>query len=156
MICYVDDVRSMTTSDYVIVDFSQATVSALSHFIAIGMLAGQEHFSDSAELFVDPRYESFRSYMKKKGFFKEKYCSIGSFSVDSGYDMMDRAIRELKNDLPTAFFCANDSIAVGALRALRYHGISVPDQVSIIGVNDSSVAKYVSPSLSSFDCWTEC
>ncbi|ALC83667.1 MULTISPECIES: LacI family DNA-binding transcriptional regulator [Bacillus] len=160
MICYVDDVRSMTTSDYVIVDFNQATGSALSHLIAqghskIGMLAGQEHFSDSTELLVDPRYESFQSYMKKNGLFEEKYCSVGSFSVESGYHMMDRAIRELKNDLPTAFFCANDSIAVGALRALRDHGISVPDQVSIIGVNDSSVAKYISPSLSTVRVPTE-
>ncbi len=159
-ICFVDDPHSPPTSDAVVADFNQATISALAHLTEeghtkIGTLVGEEHVFDSSEVLVDPRYERFHSYMKSKGLFETKYCYKGSFSVDSGYQMMEKAIREWKEDLPTAFFCANDPIAVGALRALRDHGIEVPGRVSIIGVNDSSVAKYVSPSLSTVRVPTE-
>ncbi|MGY0692008.1 LacI family DNA-binding transcriptional regulator [Virgibacillus sp. FSP13] len=159
-ICFVDDSHPFPSYDSVVVDFHQATNSILSHLHAnghekIGMLAGEEQFSDSTSTLLDPRYESFQNYMKENGLYVEKYCFNGSFSVDSGYQMMEKAIGKLKDDLPTAFFCANDSIAIGALRALNDHGIDVPNRVSIIGFNDSSVAKYVSPSLSTVRVPTE-
>ncbi|WP_106496500.1 LacI family DNA-binding transcriptional regulator [Lentibacillus sp. Marseille-P4043] len=159
-ICFVDDSHAFPSYDSVVVDFHQATNSILSHFHAhdhmkIGMLAGEEQFSDSTSTLLDPRYESFQNYMKENGLYVEGYCFNGSFSVDSGYQMMEEAIGKLKDDLPTAFFCANDSIAIGALRALTDYRIDVPNRVSIIGFNDSSVAKYVSPSLSTMRVPTE-
>ncbi|MFT8406555.1 MAG: substrate-binding domain-containing protein, partial [Liquorilactobacillus nagelii] len=80
--------------------------------------------------------------------YKSKYVYVGKFSVESGYQMMKQAIKDLQEKLPHAFFAANDSIAVGALRALNEAGISVPDRVSMVAFNDTSIAKYVSPSLS--------
>ncbi|GGB48449.1 LacI family DNA-binding transcriptional regulator [Virgibacillus dakarensis] len=159
-VCFVDNRYAFPMYDSVVGDFHLATVSALAHFISrkhtkIGMLAGEEKFTDSTEMLADPRYESFRRYMKEKQLFKEKYCFKGPFSVDSGYQMMENAIRTLKDDLPSAFFCANDSIAIGALRALSDHRIDVPNRVEIIGFNDASVAKYVSPSLSTVRVPTE-
>ncbi|SFB01898.1 transcriptional regulator, LacI family [Lentibacillus halodurans] len=159
-ICFVDNMHALSSCDAVIADFNQATTSVLSHFMeqghsGIGMLAGEEKVPGTSEVLRDPRYESFRDYMRAKGLFNKKYCFKGAFTVGSGYDMMDSAIRMLEDDLPTAFFCANDTIAVGALRALHEHEISVPKRVSIIGFNDSSVAKYVSPSLSTVRVYTE-
>ena len=49
----------------------------------------------------------------------------------------------------------NDSMAIGCLRALLEEGISVPQRVSIIGVNDISVTKYVFPPLSTVRVYTE-
>src|SRR5699024_6398573 len=140
--------------DSVVVDFQQATMEAIDHFIkrghtCIGMLAGKETFEDGSEMPTDPRLQTFRTFMKEKQLYQEKYCFEGSFKADSGYKMMEQAIRELGDDLPTAFFCANDSIAVGALRALHESNITVPGRVEITGFNDASVAKYVYPPLSS-------
>lgn len=159
-ICFVDAIHSIPSCDSVIVDFHQATVTVLSRFMEqghtkIGMLAGEEAVAGSSDVLEDSRYTSFCSYLRAKGLFDQAYCFKGSFTVDSGYEMMDKAIRTLKKDLPTAFFCANDSIAIGALRALRDHQISVPERVSIVGFNDSSVAKYLSPSLSTIRVYTK-
>jgi LacI family transcriptional regulator len=52
--------------------------------------------------------------------------------------------------LPTAFFVAADPIAVGCLQALNEHGIAIPNTVSIVSINNISVAKYVSPPLTTF------
>ncbi len=74
----------------------------------------------------------------------------GDYSVESGYrltsDVLDRA-----NDgrLPfNALFACNDLMAVGAIRALKEHGISVPAQVEVIGFDDIELAHLVEPPLS--------
>jgi len=159
-ICFVDNIYAPLSNDSVVIDFERATVGALSYLeeaghLKIGMLAGEEYFTDSTDKLIDPRYRSFRSYMKQNNLFNGDYCFKGAFTVDSGYQMMDTAIRELRDDLPTAFYCANDSIAIGALRALNDHKIAVPDRVSVVGFNDTSIAKYVSPSLSTVRVPTE-
>lgn len=69
--------------------------------------------------------------------------------------MMKKAIVELGDNLPEAFFAANDAIAIGAVRALQEEKISIPDRVSIISFNDTSITKYVYPSLSSIKVFTE-
>ena len=50
-------------------------------------------------------------------------------------------------DLPTAIFAASDPIAIGAMKAMADHGISVPDQVSIVGFDNIHLTKYTSPPL---------
>jgi len=43
---------------------------------------------------------------------------------------------------PTAVFCGNDAIAIGALNAARKAGVAVPDEVSIIGFDDIPIADW--------------
>ncbi|ADD42952.1 LacI family DNA-binding transcriptional regulator [Stackebrandtia nassauensis] len=59
----------------------------------------------------------------------------------------EAAIRELGRDLPTAVFCVNDLVALGALRALDQRGIVVPDQISLVGYDDVEFTAMLSPSL---------
>jgi len=47
----------------------------------------------------------------------------------------------------TAVFCANDAVAVALLQASRQAGISIPDQVSVVGFDDIDLAGFVSPAL---------
>jgi LacI family transcriptional regulator len=49
--------------------------------------------------------------------------------------------------LPTAIFASNDSMAVGALSALREAEIEVPRQMSVAGFDDIPIARYVTPPL---------
>ena len=72
---------------------------------------------------------------------------LGNSRPESGYQMMEQLIQALGDELPTAFFMASDAIAVGALRSLQEHQIAVPDRVSLISFNDTSIAKYVFPAL---------
>jgi LacI family transcriptional regulator len=50
-------------------------------------------------------------------------------------------------DPPTALFCANDLMAVGALEAVRERGLEVPRQVSVVGYDDQDIARYTQPAL---------
>jgi len=79
----------------------------------------------------------------------------GSFTTSDGYRLMKQAIKDHPRDLPQAFFAANDSLAIGALRALQEAGIKVPEQVSLISFNDTAIAKQVFPQLSAVTVFTE-
>ncbi len=70
---------------------------------------------------------------------------LGEFSIDWGA----AAARELvsRGDLPDAVVCGNDEIAVGVIRELRRHGLAVPDDVLVTGFDDTPIATYIEPAL---------
>ena len=54
----------------------------------------------------------------------------------------------LKSGLsPTACLCSNDVIAIGAMRAIREFGLTVPGDISIISMDDINVGQYLDPTL---------
>ncbi|GAC1470605.1 MAG: LacI family DNA-binding transcriptional regulator [Chloroflexota bacterium] len=67
------------------------------------------------------------------------------FHIDGGYAAA-RALLALPS-APTAIFCFNDHMAVGALRAARERGVHVPRDLSIVGFDDVQLASAVSPAL---------
>ena len=73
--------------------------------------------------------------------------AAGDFTQASGAAAA-RALLALP-ERPTALFAANDSMAIGALRALREAGLAVPGDVAVAGFDDTPVAEYVSPALTS-------
>jgi LacI family transcriptional regulator len=146
--------------DSVISNFEKATVNVLDYFLnqghkKIGYIGGREIFKDHTSEIPDLREAAFKSYLKRRQLFNESYVYIDTFSVNSGYALMKKAIKEHKENLPTAFFVGNDPLAIGCLKALHEENIAVPDRVSIIGVNDISFSKYVFPPLSTVKVYTE-
>lgn len=143
--------------DSVVVDFESATKKILNYFISrghynIGMISGVEDFVGQM---MDPREMTFRLYLSEHGLLDESYVYTGKFTVDAGYEMMKTAISRGINSLPTAFFAANDKLAIGALRALIEENIPVPTRVNIIGMNDLYICKYLNPPLSTVKVYTE-
>jgi DNA-binding LacI/PurR family transcriptional regulator len=69
----------------------------------------------------------------------------GDLSEASGYRAIYQA---LAKGLPfTAVFAANDLMAIGAMSALRSASLAVPEDVSVVGFDDITIAAYVSPGL---------
>jgi LacI family transcriptional regulator len=68
------------------------------------------------------------------------------FSRDGG----EQAAHTLLDQAPglTAIFALNDSMAIGALAALRARGIAVPEQISLVGFDDIPITRDVTPALS--------
>lgn len=69
----------------------------------------------------------------------------GDWAATSGYQALQQLI-ELPSP-PTAIFAQNDRMAIGVLRAARELGISVPDELSVIGVDDMPLSSYFDPPL---------
>ena len=70
---------------------------------------------------------------------------VGDFSMESGYIMMKEILK--LEDRPTAVFCGNDSIAMGAYKAIRENKLKIPEDISIIGFNDLKLSQYFIPPL---------
>ncbi|MGO9410018.1 MAG: GntR family transcriptional regulator [Spirochaetia bacterium] len=68
------------------------------------------------------------------------------WSAEAGYTAMKRLLG--RNRELSAVFCANDLLAIGALSALAERSLTVPDDVSVLGFDDSELARHASPPLS--------
>lgn len=152
-LCFIDSDQMSAGADSVIIDFEYAVCSVIDEIISlghkkIGFLGGEEYTQDQPHPLKDPRKEIFRRELERLHLYNGNYFYAGPFSTDSGQKMMSQALLDHPEDLPTIFFAANDSIGIGAMRELQNKQIAVPERVSIIGFNDSNVARYVYPALS--------
>ncbi len=106
---------------------------------------------------IEGNKEFESSEYRKKGYLKalednnieinEDYIISGRYELLSGYENMKKLLK--LDDRPTAVFCSNDDIGVGAMKAIFDEGLSVPEDISIIGFDDSNFCNYVTPPLTS-------
>lgn len=91
------------------------------------------------------RLRGYRQALQEGGGQVQGYEIAGDFSEASGYDAAKRifALRPR----PTAIFASNDSMALGALSALREMGVAVPQDIALAGFDDIPVARYLTPAL---------
>lgn len=130
-------------------DFEHAVYSALDYLTELGhkkiaFLGGKEYVGNH-ELITDARTTAYKKYMKHRKMDYKDYFKEGSFTFESGYNMMNELFHE--GNIPTAVFAANDVIALGAMKAIRENGLTIPDDISVIGFNDEETSAYIQPPL---------
>lgn len=77
----------------------------------------------------------------------ESYIRFGDFSFDAGYASM-RSIYEESIELPTVVLAASDLMAIGAMQSAFHLGLSVPEDISVMGIDDTEIGRYSRPPLS--------
>ena len=77
--------------------------------------------------------------------FDEALVRHGTFSRASGYDAMQSLLQLTAR--PSAVFVGSDTVAFGAMAAVRDAGLRVPDDVAIVGFDDEPMASDVTPPL---------
>ena len=142
-----------------VVDFAQGVQLIVDQFIKekherIGILSGMEYTKGSRHEIDDPRFLVFREYLTRLKLYNEADHLQGAFTIEGGYTAM-KTYLESHTDYPTAFFASSDALAIGAMRAIQGHGLRIPEDISVIGFNDVSVAKYVTPALTTVKVYTE-
>jgi len=68
------------------------------------------------------------------------YTFAGAYSFEAGRKEMQRLLDAPSVPVAEAYFCGDDVLSIGALSAIRDRGLSVPDDVGIIGLNDMEMA----------------
>ncbi len=80
----------------------------------------------------------------------ERLFFEGDFEEASGRQAMKHFLQQ---DLPfTAVVCANDEMAAGAMDTARSQGLSIPDDISVIGYDNVEFTNYLHPRLTSIGC----
>jgi LacI family transcriptional regulator len=132
------------------VDNVQAAVKAVDHLLALGhRCVGMITNAPLVYAASQQRLEGYRRGLRKAGIaYREELVREGNFDEESGYG----AIRDLlaMNDPPTAAFVASDMVAMGALRALHDCGVRVPEDMAIVGFDDITAARFITPGLTTF------
>jgi len=131
-------------------DEAQTVDLALSHLWELGHrriahIAGPTETDDIALR----RRDAFESWTHGRGVFDPALVARGG-SWEGGADLgaVLAGWRSL-TDPPTAVFCANDALAVALVDAARRAGLSVPGDVSVVGVDNSPAAMECRPPLTS-------
>ncbi|MDR9856257.1 substrate-binding domain-containing protein [Paenibacillus sp. VCA1] len=132
---------------FVKVDDRQAAYQATDYLIQkghrqIAMIGGTK----TDKIAGIPRLEGYRQALEDNGIgFAESRVAYGDFALDSGR----RAMEELLAVAPpfTAVFAASDEMAIGAMGLALERGIRVPEDISVIGYDDLSIARMIFPPL---------
>ncbi len=96
------------------------------------------------------RLKGYSDAMLAHGLFsKELIAPASGYAEKDGYAAMERLLSSSKP--PTAVFCANDNLAIGALSALARRGLRVPQDVSLLGYGNTIGSMSCQPQLSSVD-----
>ncbi|GAA0367076.1 LacI family DNA-binding transcriptional regulator [Microbispora corallina] len=121
-----------------------ASEIALAHLLALGhtqvalLLGPPDHVPSQRKL------AAFRAYARANGVeLPADHVEHTMFSLEGGHAAAARMVRRGI----TGIVCASDVLALGAIRAARRAGLSVPDDVSVIGYDDSALMNCTDPPL---------
>ena len=139
--------RSFRTN-MVSIDENTAMESIIRHLASQGVasvayLAGKEVSFESAELFT-----MFHTQVRTAGLHTvSAWNRFGDSTVQRGFDCTIRLFGEYGH--PDAIVCADDTIAFGVMMALHALGMSVPEDIKVVGYNDSPIAAATLPTMTS-------
>lgn len=140
--CYVDTDRF----DSLNIDNFGGAYEMTRHLLShghkhIAIIKGTEKNIDAAE-----RLRGFNvAFSEHSNGAGARYEISGNFTEVSGYDAVKQILALTPR--PTAIFASNDSMAIGALSALRDSGLHVPNDIALAGFDDVPIASYMTPGL---------
>ena len=140
----IDNQKNHPAVSSVTVDNFKGGYEAAKHLIDLGHrsiahIQGPQYFLSAIE-----RERGFMQAMKEEGL-EPFSIEPGEFTIQSGYDIVQKWLAQ--GQMPTGLFAADDFTAIGAINALRQAGCRIPDDVSVIGYDDQSLASELRPRL---------
>jgi LacI family transcriptional regulator len=119
---------------------------AVRHLLGLGHRRIAAITGPRGRMATEERLRGYYAAMAGAGVLPEaQLVAESDFQVEGGFAAAARLL-ELP-DRPTAIFAFNDPLAIGAMRAARARGLRVPEDVSIVGFDDTNEAQFVTPAL---------
>lgn len=138
---YVDGLAApfVSTDDRAAMDLAVGHLTQLGH-TAIGLASGPTRFVPSAR-----KVAGFRTAMERHAGVvdTDRWIAETVYSVEGGA----AATRKLLDLGATAIVCGSDLMALGAIRMVRERGLRVPEDVSVVGFDDSTLVQFIDPPL---------
>lgn len=134
--------------DCVLTDEAHGATLAVEHLAGLGHRR-IVHIDGGAGAGANPRRSGYVKAMQRTGLAEHTTVLPGEFTEVAGVHAAEALLDDGR--LPTAIFAANDLVAAGAMDALEDAGLRIPDDVSIIGYDNTSLARLHHVSLSTID-----
>ena len=122
-------------------DDAQGAYLATSHLVQTGcqriaMISGPVN-----SIAMTKRLQGYqRALLDGRLAFNPSLITVGEWTIRNGYESMNQLLQS--DSPPDAVFCQSDLIAAGALHAALNAGLSVPEQLSIVGFDDLEVGRH--------------
>ncbi len=145
-IVYVDKVPQDSIGSFVMIDNVRGGYLATKHLIDsgyrdIGFIGAP---NDSST--IDERLKGYRIALEEHGVkLNEGHIRFGDYRRETGFNIIRKMIRE--KSYPRAIFAENDLLALGALQGAKEEGLSVPEDLAIVGFDDIPMASFPEVSL---------
>lgn len=128
--------------DQVVCDGYAVSIAVMKYLYSLG----HRNIAYIGETENEVRYNGYLDALKQLGLpFRKEYIVNVLQTAEEGYNGVNRLLEKVHD--ATAIFCADDSTAIGALRALHDHHISVPNDVSVISINGNETTQFLTPPL---------
>lgn len=146
---FFDRVCEEINTSKVIIDDYNSAFKATEHLIeqgcrSIAHMAGPQNLTIGKD-----RLEGYLAALKKHQIpvREDLIDRSGSSTVEEGIEQSTKLLN--LSSPPDAFFCNNDMVAIGTMKAIKRKGLSIPDDVAVVGFSDWSISSLVEPSLTS-------
>ena len=134
-VVFYDNDADGPTADRVFVDHRAASFRAVCHLLDIGHARVAVLTGDTKVFAGRERYEGYREAMLSRGIeINPAYVLDSHWNENDAYSGMLQLLT--LPEPPTAVFCCNYNMAVGALRRIKEQGLKVPDDISLISFDD--------------------
>jgi LacI family transcriptional regulator len=131
------------------VDNCAAAYSAVAHLLKLGH--GRIACITNAPITYTAAIERLKGYrqaLEEAGIpFDEMLVRYGEFDAHSGYRQMTDLLESSSKF--TAAFVASDTLAYGAMAAIREHGLCIPQDIALVGLDDLPLSRFIDPPLTS-------
>ena len=112
----------------------------------IAIIGGYDEIAASFE--KRQRYKQL--LMKHQIAYCKEFCeNYGGYDYNTGYERMNHLFET--NHIPTAVIAINDSAALGIIQSIQEHGLRVPEDISVISYDNTSICTMINPKLTSID-----
>jgi LacI family transcriptional regulator len=155
-----DDAQELMMSDLpkIAVDYCDSSISCIMTDCEKGMRMLYDYLYSlghrnivymhgDPKFITDMRINSLKKAFATKGqaFTPDRLIQSKYYSIQGGYASMRKLL--CRSNLPTAVITSDDYSAVGAINAIRDAGLSVPDDISIVGFDGIEITQLISPQL---------
>ena len=141
--------REFDHIDAVLLDNVQGGYDATRHLLDLGhrriaCIGGPDALTRSHE-----RVRGYEQALQEAGIARDpNLIQAGNWTYESGQNAAHQLMQLAAP--PTAIFAGNDMMAIGAINQLHAHGLSVPEDISIVGFDNVTLSAFACPPLTSF------
>ncbi len=147
---FFDRVCDDLPASQVIVDDYGGAFAAMEYLIGKGYkriahLGGTKNLSISKM-----RYQGYVDALKKHGLpFNDDYVFWGGLHEQNGAEGMNQFLA--LSEMPDAIFAVNDPVALGAYEVIKSHGLTIPQDIAVVGFSNNPISTFLSPPLTTVE-----
>lgn len=132
------------------IDAGRAAELLMEHLLSLGhrkiaLVGGRRDVTSTYQ-----KYITYRKLLQQYEVeYREDYVVDGGYDFDTGYSGIRKLLE--KDCPPTAVIAINDLAAAGVVRGIREHGLTVPDDISLVSYDNTLTSEIIAPKLTGID-----